>query len=95
MIFNWNEDKNSELKKERGISFEMIIYHIESDRIIDILEHPNKAKYKNQKLYIINIDNYAYVVPFIDRENERFLLTIFPSRKFTKKYLRKENENHE
>ena len=90
MTFNWDEKKNNELKKERGISFEHILYYIHYDGIIDILEHPNKKKYKNQKLYVLNIDNYAYVVPFIDINDERFLITFFPSRKYTKKYLRKE-----
>jgi len=90
MTFAWDEKKNDELKCEREISFEHVIYWIHNNGIIDILEHPNKKKYKDQRLYIINIDNYAYVVPFIDKEDKRFLITVFPSRKYTKKYLRKE-----
>ncbi len=90
MTFNWDERKNSKLKEERGISFEQVLYCIHNNCILDILEHPNKKKYKNQRLYIISIDNYAYVVPFIDKKDERFLITIFPSRKYTEKYLRKE-----
>ena len=90
MTFNWDERKNRKLKEERGISFEQILYCIHNNGILDILEHPNKKKYKNQRLYIINIDNYAYVVPFIDKKDERFLITVFPSRKYTEKYFRKE-----
>lgn len=91
MIFNWNEDKNMELKKARGISFEEIIICINNGQILDILEHPNKEEYENQKIYIVNVNNYAFVVPFIDNNDERFLKTIFPSRKYTRLYIGKEN----
>ena len=89
MIFNWDNKKNEQLKQERGISFEQIIYFISKDGVLDILEHPNKKKYKSQRVYIINVDGYAYACPFEDRGGERWLKTIFPSRKYTQKYLRK------
>jgi uncharacterized DUF497 family protein len=92
MVFDWDNDKNEHLKRERGISFEQIVFHILNDRILDILGHPNKTKYRNQKLYIIDVDDYAYVVPFEDGKGVRFLTTIFPSRKYTQKYLRREGE---
>lgn len=92
MVFDWDNDKNEQLKRERGISFEHIVFLILDDRILDILGHPNKMKYGDQKLYVIDVDDYAYVVPFEDREGVRFLKTIFPSRKFTQKYLRREGE---
>jgi predicted DNA binding CopG/RHH family protein len=88
MIFEWNENKNSELKKERSICFERIVVAIEENDIIDILEHPNKDKYKSQYLILVNIDNYVYVVPSIINEDKWFLKTIFPSRKYTKVYLK-------
>jgi uncharacterized DUF497 family protein len=88
VIFNWGNKKNERLKKERGVSFEQIVFLIENDRILDIFEHPNKKLYSGQRVYIINIDNYAYVVPYEDKGEERILKTIFPSRKFTQKYLR-------
>jgi uncharacterized DUF497 family protein len=85
----WDEDKNNWLKKERKISFEDIELAILEGRVIDILEHPNKEKYPNQKLLIVEIENYAYVVPYVeDEKGNIFLKTIFPSRKYTKKYLR-------
>jgi uncharacterized DUF497 family protein len=89
MVFNWNNEKNEELKRERGVSFEQIVLLIRNGRVLDILEHPKKEKYKNQRLYVINIENYAYVVPFIEKKGERFFKTIFPSRKYTNIYLRK------
>ncbi len=92
MVFDWDNDKDEQLKRERGISFEQIVFLILHDRILDILEPPNKTKYRDQKLYVINVDNYAYIVPFEDRNDVRLLKTIFPSRKYTRKYLRREGE---
>ena len=81
----WDKTKNEWLKKERNISFEDVELAILEDRILNILEHPNKEKYPNQKLLIVNIENYAYVVPFLeDEEGNIILKTIFPSRKYTK-----------
>ncbi|MDC7231702.1 MAG: toxin [Spirochaetales bacterium] len=89
MTYNWNDQKNDLLKKERGISFEEIIILISEDNLVDILEHPNKEKYPDQYLYLINLENYIYVVPFVvnAEKEEIFLKTIFPSRGYTKKYL--------
>ena len=92
MIFNWNEKKNEHLKHERGVSFEQIVFLIENECVLDVLEHPNKKKYMDQRVYIINIENYAYAVPIEDKGEERFLKTIFPSRKYTQMYLRREKE---
>ena len=85
--FSWNNEKNQLLKTERNISFEEVVFHIEKKQVLDIVEHPNQEKYKGQKMFIININNYAYLVPFIESEEEIFLKTIIPSRKATKKYL--------
>ena len=84
---NWNSEKNEILKRERGISFEEIAYLIESGEIIGIEENPGRS---NQKLYILEIENYAIVVPFVENETEIFLKTAFPSRKYAKKYGLKE-----
>jgi uncharacterized DUF497 family protein len=90
MIFNWDEEKNKKLQVERGVSFEEVILAIEDGRLLDVLEHPNQEKYRGQRLYVVAMDRYAYIVPSEDRGNERFLKTIFPSRRYTKTYLRKE-----
>ncbi len=89
-IFNWDNEKNERLKFERGISFEEVVFCIENGQILNVLEHHNKEKDKGQRMYVVAINNYAYIVPFIDLENERFLKTIFPSRKYTKLNLYKE-----
>ncbi len=95
MIFDWNKDKNKELQAKRDISFEKIVIAINEGFTIDILEHSNKEKYKNQYLIIVDIDNYAYVIPSVIEGNIWFLKTIFPSRKYTKLYItnKKEGKN--
>ncbi len=85
--FTWNNEKNEQLKKERRISFEQVVFQIENDKILDIIEHPNQGKYSGQQVIIIEFNHYAYLVPCIEKEEEIFLKTIIPSRKATKKYL--------
>lgn len=86
--FSWNEEKNELLKEERQISFEDVVFYIEQGFLLDVLEHPNQEKYKGQKIFVVEIDEYAYLIPFVEDENEIFLKTIIPSRKATKKYLK-------
>jgi uncharacterized DUF497 family protein len=88
--FDWNDEKDEELRKNRGISFEDIVIHIENGNIIDVIEHPDKERYPNQKIVILDIDGYAYMVPYVTSGKTKFLKTIIPSRKATKKYLRKD-----
>ena len=83
----WNTEKNEKLKQERGISFELIIDYIESGQVLDDIEHPNQEKYGHQNMFVINVDDYVYLVPYVENEQEIFLKTIIPSRKATKKYL--------
>lgn len=85
--FSWDKKKNERLQEERDISFEDIVIAIEGGKILDIVEHPNKERYPNQKIFVIDVNNYAYLVPFIEDEEKIFLKTVIPSRKATKKYL--------
>lgn len=85
--FDWDNQKNEGLKTERDISFEEVLISIEKGNILDILEHPNKNRYPNQKVLVVNIDSYAYLVPFVEDEEKVFLKTIIPSRMATKKYI--------
>ena len=57
--FSWNEDKNELLKEERQISFEDVVFYIEQGFLLDILEHPNQEKYQGQKIFVVQIDEYA------------------------------------
>ena len=85
--FTWSQEKNKSLKKERGISFEEIVYHIEKGDVADLLEHPNQTRYSGQRIFVVIVDQYVYLVPFEESEEGIFLKTIIPSRKATRKYL--------
>jgi uncharacterized DUF497 family protein len=86
-IYNWNSDKNQELILDRNISFEEAVFHIEHGGLLDDIVHPNASDYSNQRIFIIQIGEYVYLVPYVESEEEVFLKTIIPSRKFTKEYL--------
>jgi uncharacterized DUF497 family protein len=87
-VFAWNDDKNAFLQANRNISFEEIVLYIEKGYLLDVLEHPSPEKYPGQKVFVVQVDQYAYLVPFVEDESEVFLKTIIPSRKATKKYLK-------
>ena len=85
--FGWDKDKNEHLKSERGVSFEDAVEAISQGNVLDTFDHPNQKKYPGQKVYIVEIQGYAYFVPFVEDEEKKFLKTIYPSREATKKYL--------
>jgi len=87
--FRWGPEKNEQLKLERGISFENMVVAIEAGGLVDILAHPNTAKYPNQKVLVVASDGYAYLVPFVEEGDHFFLKTVIPSRKATRDYLNK------
>ena len=84
---SWNPEKNEILKEERDISFEEVVFHIENGDEVDIFDHPNQEKYPNQKISVVVIEGYAYLVPYVESETEIFLKTIIPSRNATRKYV--------
>jgi len=88
-IHEWDPAKNETLRKERGICFEDIVFYIDRDDIVDIIPNPNQKKYPHQQMYVLNIDDYIYLVPFVENEEMVFLKTIIPSRKATKEYIKK------
>ena len=88
--FRWSHDKNEALKIERNISFEEIVLAIEADGLLDELSHPNSGKYPNQFVLVVALDDYAYLVPYVEETDYYFLKTIIPSRKATRDYLSKE-----
>lgn len=87
MSFDWNEEKNQKLIIERDISFEEIETAIEEGKLLDIIENPNKLKHQGQKVFVVEIQDYAYLVPFVESETSIFLKTVIPNRKATKEYL--------
>ncbi|MBM3150618.1 MAG: BrnT family toxin [Chloroflexi bacterium] len=86
--FSWNEEKNEGLKQERQFSFDDVVLSIGAGGLLDVLEHPNQEKYKGQRIFVVLADEYVYLVPFIESEEEISLKTIIPSRKATRKYLK-------
>jgi uncharacterized DUF497 family protein len=86
--YSWNGDKNRRLRAERNVSFEEVAFYIERGQLLDIVEHPNQERYEGQRIFVVKIRDYAYLVPFVETEQTVFLKTIIPSRKATKKYLK-------
>ncbi len=90
---NWDTAKSLKLKELRGICFEDIVYYIEKGDILDDYQHPNQKRYSGQRVMVIGINNYAYLVPYVEDEEEIFLKTIIPSRKATEIYLGGKHDN--
>lgn len=86
--FRWNHEKNEQLKAERDISFEEIVLAIEADGLLDIVAHSNPGKYPHQRMLIVAVEHYAYLVPFVEETEYYFLKTIIPNRKATRDYLK-------
>ncbi len=88
--FDWSTEKNRQLIEQRGVSFESVVAAIEQGGLMDVLEHPNEDRYPEQRMYIVNLNEYAYVVPFVvQTDGKHFLKTVMPSRKATRDYLRR------
>ena len=90
--YQWDHEKSERLKAERVVSFDQVVMHIERAYVLDVYEHPNKKKYPNQQILVVRIEDYAYLVPFVESEEGRFLKTIVPSRKATRHYLGEKDE---
>ena len=86
--FDWDDKKNSQLIQERGVNFEEVLIAVEGGYLLVVVEHPNKAKYPNQRIFIVRIEDYVYLVPFTEDGEKILLKTVIPSRKATKKYLK-------
>lgn len=93
--FAWEPEKNEKLKAQRGVSFYDIVRCIERGDVLDILEHPDQERYEGQRLFVVQIEDYVYLVPFVEEEEQVVLKTIIPSRKAAKKYLRTETKHDE
>jgi len=85
--YQWNPEKNDQLRVERGLSFEQIVMHIEGGDLLDIYEHPNQERYPGQQILVVRVGGYVYLVPFVESDEGRFLKTIIPSRNATRHYL--------
>lgn len=84
--FRWDPRKNELLKASRGVSFEDIVLAMESGGLLDVVEHPNPARYPNQGVLVVTMSSYVYLVPHVEETEYVFLKTIIPSRKATREY---------
>ena len=91
----WDVDKNAQLHTDRGVCFEDVLLALAQGALLDRLEHPNQEKYPGQRIMVVAIDQYAYLVPYVETDDYLFLKTIIPSRKATKKYLMDKGDTNE
>ena len=91
--FRWSVEKNELLKLSRGVTFESMVVAIESDGLLDIVEHPNPTKYPKQRVLVVSFDGYVYLAPFVEEVEYFFLKTVIPSRKATRDYLQQGEPN--
>jgi uncharacterized DUF497 family protein len=88
----WSDEKNEWLKHNRGISFEQIVAHLETEDLLDTIDHDRQEKYPEQRIFIVAISGYAWLLPFVESEGVVFLKTAIPSRKMTRQYLGREKK---
>ena len=86
--FDWDDENNELLEKTRGVCFEDVVFHISNGDVLDIIRHPNASRYPNQRIIVLNMEGYVYLVPYVEQKGTWFLKTIIPSRKATKEYLK-------
>jgi uncharacterized DUF497 family protein len=91
--YAWSAEKNESLKLDRGVSFEEVVFHIERGDLLDVLEHPNQRRYPGQRIFVVDIRGYAYLVTFVESEREIFLKTAIPNRRATNTYLVQSEKN--
>ena len=85
--FSWDPEKNELLRIIRGITFEEIVFHAEHGNLLAVVEHPNSEKYPKQQIMVVDVEGYAYLVPFVEDQTGVFLKTIIPNRKATRDYI--------
>ena len=92
--FRWDPPKSEELRARHGLGFEQIVVAIESGAVLATMPHPNLVRYPRQRIMVVKIDDYAFLVPFVEGEDHVFLKTIIPSRKATRDFINR-GSNHE
>ena len=93
--YRWPTTKNEKLLAERGLTFEQLVVAIESGGLLDVVNHPNPRKYPRQLVFVVEVEGYVYLVPFVEEDEYYFLKTVIPSRKATRLYLGKDESDHE
>ena len=88
--FRWSSGKNQQLGAQRSIHFEAVVVAIETGGLLDVLAHPNPEQYPSQRILVVEVNQYVYLVPYVEDDDYLFLKTIIPSRKATRDYLRQD-----
>ena len=78
---NVNAEKNQLLMSERGISFEDVVFALQADGLLDDVKPHNTEKYPNQRMFVVRVGNYAWLVPYVESDDDFSLKTVIPSRK--------------
>ena len=88
--FEWNEEKNQLLIEQRGVSFDSIVAFMQLGGAFEVADHPDQSRYPGQQIYIVEINEYVYLVPFVRQEDgSSFLKTIIPSSRETRRRKRR------
>lgn len=88
-VYRWNEQKNGELKQSRGVCFEDVVLALEAGGLLEVVNHPSPRRYPDQRVFVIALAGYVYLVPHVEEADYVFLKTIIPSRKATRDYGKK------
>ena len=83
-VYDLKDEKNEWLRKERGLTFEDVVFHLAHGGLLDTIEHPNQRQYLGQRIFIVDVEGYACLVPFVENGEVIFLKTVIPSRKMTR-----------
>ena len=65
MQFAFDEEKNDRLFRLRGVTFGMVIEAIAEKGVLLNFDHPNQQKYPEQRVLVVNLNGYAYCVPYL------------------------------
>jgi uncharacterized DUF497 family protein len=93
-LFDWDEEKNKLLKQERGVCFEEVVVAIQTNGLLQVLAYPNQKTYPGQRIFVVEMNAYAYLVPFVENSEYYVLKTIIPSRKATRDYLNDDKDQN-
>ncbi|KAB0681938.1 toxin [Aureimonas leprariae] len=84
---DWGSEKNASLRTRYGFGFERVLVALADGDLLAVRRHPNRERYAHQGQLVVEIDRYAWVVPFVEGDAGVFLKTMFPSRRATKEFL--------
>ena len=75
----------------RNVTLEDVKLAVEEGELLAVVRNLNSEKYPHQRMLVVNIKNYAYLVPFVEEDEYVFLKASIPNRKATKIYHRDRN----